>query len=44
MFDIQLGDFVRLTNRRFGLSNTLGTIVTVSRDWIRGRIELGVLV
>jgi len=44
MFDIQLGDFVRLTNRRFGLSNTLGTVVTVSRDWIRGRIELGVLV
>lgn len=44
MFDIQLGDFVRLTNRRFGLSQTLGTVVTVSRDWINGRIELGVLV
>lgn len=44
MFDIQLGDFVRLTNRRFGLANTLGTVITVSRDWISGRIELGVLV
>lgn len=44
LFDLQVGNFVRLTNRRFNLNQTLGTVVTVSRDWISGRIELGVLV
>lgn len=44
LFDIQIGDFVKLTNRRFNLSQTLGTVVRVSRDWISGRVELGVLV
>ncbi|NBQ97247.1 MAG: hypothetical protein EBT26_02030 [Microbacteriaceae bacterium] len=44
MFDIQLGDFVKLSNRRFGLNESLGTVVTVSRDWISGRIQLGILV
>lgn len=44
MFDIRLGDGVALTNRRFNLNNTVGTVISVSRDWLRGRIEIGVLV
>lgn len=44
LFDIKLGDFVKLTNNRFGLSESLGTVVNVSIDWISGRIEIGVLV
>lgn len=44
LFDLQLGDGVSLTNRRFNLSNTIGTIISINRDWIRGRVEIGVLV
>ena len=44
LFDIQLGDAVRLTNKRFNLSNTVGTVVSIARDWIRGRVDIGVLV
>lgn len=44
LFDLQIGDFVKLTNRRFNLNETLGVVVTSSRDWVSGRIELGVLV
>lgn len=44
MFNVELGDCVSVTNSRFGLTNTLGTVVSVSRDWIGGRIEIGVLV
>jgi len=44
LFDLQVGDFVKVTNRRFNLNESLGTVVTVGRDWISGRIELGVLV
>lgn len=44
LFDIKLGDFVKLTNQRFNLNETLGTVVNTSIDWINGRIELGVLV
>lgn len=44
LFDLQVGDFVKVTNRRFNLNQSLGTVVTVGRDWISGRIELGVLV
>jgi len=44
LFDIQLGDTVSLTNSRFLLSNTLGIVIEVSRNWISGRIQLGVLV
>lgn len=44
LFDLQLGDGVVLSNRRFGLNNTIGTIVSITRDWIRGRVDIGVLV
>jgi hypothetical protein len=44
LFDLQLGDGVALTNRRFGLNATIGTIISISRDWIKGRVDIGVLV
>jgi hypothetical protein len=44
LFDVQLGDTVSLTNRRFLLDNKLGVVVSVSRDWIAGRVQIGVLV
>lgn len=44
LFDLQLGDFVSLTNRRFNLSNTPGIVVSIARDWLRGRVDIGVLV
>lgn len=44
LFDVQLGDTVSLTNRRFLLSAKLGVVVSVSRNWISGRVEIGVLV
>jgi len=44
LFDLQIGDIVKLSNRRFNLNETPGIIVSTSRNWIAGRIELGVLV
>lgn len=44
LFDLQLGDGISLTNRRFNLSNTIGTVISINRDWIRGRVDIGVLV
>lgn len=44
LFDLQLGDTISLTNRRYLLSNKLGIIVNISRDWINGRIQVGVLI
>lgn len=45
MFFVQLGDCVTLKNRRFDLVNgKVGTVISVSRDWISGRIEIGVIV
>ena len=41
----ELGDTMKITNNRFGLSNgKLGTIVKVERDWLRGRVNIGVFV
>ncbi len=40
----ELGDPVTLTHSRFGLSSgKTGMVVSVERDWLRGRITLGVL-
>lgn len=41
---MQLGDPVSITSSRFGLSNTLGLVVGTKPDWIKGNIELEVLV
>lgn len=41
---VELGDNITLTNSRFGLSSTSGIAVSINRDWITGRVTLGVLV
>jgi hypothetical protein len=41
---VELGDNINLTNSRFGLANTAGIIVSLERNWISGRVTLGVLV
>lgn len=41
----ELGDIMKITNSRFGLSNgKIGTIVKIDRDWLRGRVNIGVFV
>lgn len=41
---VQLGDAVSLTSDRFGLSNTIGLVISTKPDWLKGTIELEVLV
>lgn len=42
---VQVGDAVTITASRFGLSNgTLGRVIQTKPDWLRGTIEIGVLV
>jgi hypothetical protein len=45
LLSVELGDNVTLTNSRFGLSaGKSGIVVNIERDWIAGRVTLGVLV
>lgn len=40
----ELGDPLTITHRRFGLSaGKTGIVTRISRDWLKGRIEIGVL-
>lgn len=41
---VQLGDAVSLTSSRFGLSSTVGLVIATKPDWLKGSIELEVLV
>lgn len=41
---VELGDNINLTNSRFGLSNKPGIVIGIDRNWITGRVTLGVLV
>lgn len=42
---VQLGDIVQVKSNRFGLSSgKLGIVYSISRDWITGLIDIGVLV
>jgi hypothetical protein len=41
---VELGDNISLTNSRFELNNTPGIVISIERDWITGRVRLGVLV
>ena len=41
---VQLGDAVSITSGRFGLSNTPGLVISTKPDWIKGTIDLEVLV
>jgi len=43
--NVQVGDAVTLTATRFGLNNgNLGLIVSAKPNWLRGNIEIGVLI
>lgn len=44
LFDIQLGETIVLNNRRYYLNNVPGIVISISRDWILGRVTIGVLV
>lgn len=42
---VQLGDIVQLKSDRFGLSNgKLGMVYSVTRNWVTGQVDIGVLV
>lgn len=45
MLSVQVGDAVSLTSSRFGLNaGVLGRVVSTKPDWLRGIIDIGVLV
>lgn len=42
---VQTGDAVTLTSSRFGLnSGVLGRVVSTKPDWLRGKIDIGILI
>lgn len=42
---VELGDWVKITYPRFGLDlGKTGMVVSVDRDWLRGRVTIGVLI
>jgi hypothetical protein len=42
---VQLGDIVTIQSNRFNLnSGKLGVVYSISRDWITGLVQIGVLV
>jgi hypothetical protein len=41
---LQIGNAVQLTSSRFGLNNTKGLVISTRPDWLKGTIELEVLV
>jgi len=42
---VELGDTINVTYPRFGLSGgKSGTIVEINRDWLKGRVTLGILI
>ena len=45
MLTAELGDTIDVTHPRFGLSTgKTGTIVEINRDWLKGRVTLGVFI
>ena len=41
----ELGDLVKLTHPRFDLTNgKIGTAVSIERDWLNGRVTIGILI
>jgi hypothetical protein len=46
LLPVELGDTVDLIHPRFGLSGSgkSGTIVEINRDWLKGRVTLGILI
>lgn len=43
LLPVELGDSFTLTHRRFGLSAKSGVVINIDRDWIGGRVTIGVL-
>lgn len=43
MLPVELGDSITITHRRYGLNAKTGTVVSIDRDWIGGRVTIGVL-
>ena len=41
---IQPGMAITVTNSRFGLSDTPGTVVSIDKNWVTGKVTIGVLV
>lgn len=45
MLLVELGEYIRITYPRFGLdAGKTGMVVSVDRDWLNGRINIGVLI
>lgn len=45
LLNVQVGDAVTLTASRFGLnSGVLGRVISTKPNWLRGKIEIGILV
>ncbi len=45
MLTAELGDSIKITHPRFGLGGgKTGTIVEINRDWLRGRVTLGIFI
>ena len=45
MLPVELGDSITLTDSRFGLHNgKTGIVINISRNWLTGRINLGILI
>lgn len=44
LLTVELGDTINVTYPRFGLTNKTGTIVEINRDWLKGRVTLGILI
>lgn len=45
LLSVELGDTINLTNKRFGLlTSKYGTVVNINRNWLAGRVTIGILV
>lgn len=44
LLGVELGDSLTIQHSRFGLSAKTGTVVSIDRNWIGGRVTIGVLV
>lgn len=44
LLGVELGDTMYITHPRFNLNNKIGTAISIDRDWINGRVTIGVLV
>lgn len=44
MLPVELGDTLTITHPRFNMTAKAGLVVDISRDWLAGRITIGVLI